>query len=755
MGTDVTGTVALGNVYGVYATNGSHNNLIGGPGTGNLISGNSSFGVFLVNSSGNTVQGNYIGTNAVGTTAVGNNAGVLLVGGSNNTIGGTAAGSGNLISGNFAVGVDVEFGNNNTVLGNWIGTDPAGNTAIPNGSGILTNAGNTTIGGTTAAARNIISGNTFNGITLHGVNDLVQGNYIGTDVTGTVALPNNGFGIEVLSFAAGAVIGGTAAGARNIISGNIYNAIVLEGAGTLVQGNYIGADVTGTLALANGAGVWLYSAASNTIGGTAPGAGNLISGNTGHGILIDNGLSTGNVIEGNYIGTDVTGTLALGNGGDGVLVWQGANGNTVGGQATTATNVISGNGRAGVHFNGSGTSNNSVIHNRIGTDVSGTAKIGNNLGVFIDQAATNNVVGGTSASDRNIISGNKRNGVAIGGNGTNGNRVEGNYIGTDWTGTLPLGNPVGVSILRLAKNNIVGGTSLSKTNVISGNTNVGVSIRSNSTTGNLVQWNYIGTDPSGNFPVPNKVGVIVADFASGSLIEGNGIEFNTLEGVIIDNATGNQIRTNVIRDNGLMGIRLFNNGNNLQPFPTLTSIANGGGSITISGNLNAAPTTTYALEFFSNPVCDGSGFGEGRYYIGTQSVTTNGSGFVAFSAGFTPNVPSGYMISSTATSPTGDTSEFSACFLAPLPPAPPPHIPLIPTTPLGAEAQTHFHLPPKPTHVNQRPLDVPQDAPVSSSNERPVRINVRPQLEAGGRTDAINSDTWVSAEDSPECRDPA
>lgn len=672
IGTDATGTVAIANSTGIEVLFAA-GAIIGGTtaGSRNIISGNSQVGI-IVFSAQASVQGNYIGTDVTGTAAIGNKYGLLTYSSSNTTIGGTAIGAGNLISGNSFAGVHLD-GSFETIQGNLIGTDVSGTTALANGViGIeVVSATGSIIGGTIPSARNVISGNGTYNVLGYGPNFTVQGNYIGTDIAGSTAVAPTTVGVGVQLSGSGITIGGTAAGAGNLISGNLTGIELFQASGIFVEGNYIGTNPAGTAAVANGTGVRILGGAStNTIGGTSAGARNLISGNSFDGVVISGSSTTANPVEGNYIGTDLTGTLALGNGRDGVLIYQGANGNTIGGKFSTASNIISGNGRAGVHINGSGSSNNAVIRNRIGTDANGTAKIGNTFGVLIDQAATGNIVGGTSVSDRNIISGNNRNGVAIAGNGTNGNRVEGNYIGTDWTGNLPLSNPVGVSIFRLAKNNIIGGTSLTKTNVISGNGSVGISIRSNAA-GNLVQWNYIGTDPTGNVPVPNGVGVSVTDSASGSLIEGNGIEFNMTVGVLVDNAAGHRILTNVIRDNGGLGIKLLNNGNNLQPFPVLTSVVNGGGSITILGTITAAPNTAYALEFFSNPVCDGSGFGEGRYFLGTQSYTTNGSGTVTFSAGFTANVPSGYQITSTATSPTGDTSEFSACFLAPLPPPEP------------------------------------------------------------------------------------
>src|SRR5262249_8967925 len=164
------------------------------------------------------------------------------------------------------------------------------------------------IGGTSAAARNVISGNRFVGLLLYNAvfDTSIQGNYIGTDVTGTLALANpqgigdNGFRT---------IIGGTLPGARNLISGNPQQGIVLAGTNSMVKGNYIGTDWTGTVALGNGQGVQIYEGSGNTIGGTMSGAGNLISGNSQEGIFIDF-RSSASTIQGNLIGTDVTGTKA-------------------------------------------------------------------------------------------------------------------------------------------------------------------------------------------------------------------------------------------------------------------------------------------------------------------------------------------------------------------------------------------------------------------------------------------------------------
>ena len=228
---------------------------------------------------------------ATGAVAAGNGAlggsGVEINGTPDNTIGGTTAADRNIISGNRGLGIALEStGSGNVIEGNYIGVDSSGGNALPNnGPGIyavLTAAGNT-IGGTTAGAGNVISGNHGSGISLSNTAAfLIAGNKIGTDASGESALPNQGDGIHA-GAATAATIGGTTEAARNIISGNAMNGVVLFGTGTfkdVVEGNYIGTDANGTIALGNGdSGIDIQGTPFNTIGGTTPGAGNLISAN--------------------------------------------------------------------------------------------------------------------------------------------------------------------------------------------------------------------------------------------------------------------------------------------------------------------------------------------------------------------------------------------------------------------------------------------------------------------------------------------
>ncbi|MCG3200133.1 MAG: hypothetical protein GHCLOJNM_04668 [bacterium] len=162
----------------------------------------------------------------------------------------------------------------------------------------------------------------------------------------------------------GNVIGGTTVGAGNVISGNVSHGIeVFSSSGNRIEGNFIGTDASGLAALGNGArGVQLNDSSDNIIGGTEPGARNIISGNSRSGIRLLNPGSTGNLVQGNYIGTDLHGVADLGNGNEGVIINGGSN-NTIGGTESGAGNLISGNGGDGVSvIEGAG---NSILMNSI------------------------------------------------------------------------------------------------------------------------------------------------------------------------------------------------------------------------------------------------------------------------------------------------------------------------------------------------------------------------------------------------------
>ena len=438
IGTDVTGTRKLSNLRNGISVFGSANNTVGGTtaSAGNVISGNSAYGISFgtsngVGASGNIVQGNYIGTDITGTQNLGNSIdGIQVFQSQDNTIGGRIPGARNIISGNNGSGVNINSNAmGNLVLGNFLGTNASGTQALGNAGGGVIIAPNNTVGGTAPGAGNVISGNTGDGLEVNGsdaTGTVVQGNFIGLNAAGTAIVGNTGEGLLV-NDASGALIGGTAAAARNVISGNGVDGISLNNAGAtgnLVQGNYIGTDASGTTALGNARhGVSIThdnnstnpSGFDNTIGGTVAGAGNLISGNGAFGVVIfgPNGGASGNLLQGNFIGTDVTGTQAVGNVGDGVVL-SSAPDNTVGGTTAAVRNVISGNGKYGVVIESSPSTGNLVQGNFIGTDVSGTSPLGNaNHGVIIQVGASANMIGGTAAGSGNVIAFNTSDGVTV------------------------------------------------------------------------------------------------------------------------------------------------------------------------------------------------------------------------------------------------------------------------------------------------------------------------------------------------------
>ena len=306
---------------------------------------------------------------------------------------------------------------------------------------LLNGAPNNLIGGTAVGAGNLISGNQSNGIWVFGtgsVGNQIQGNLIGTNVSGTAALPNSASGVDVDAGATNTLVGGTTAGAGNVLSGNGNHGVLIQSnntTNTTVQGNYIGTNFNGTAALANQQNGILITGNNNTVGGNTAGARNIISGNNQSGVRIE--LASGNSVQGNYLGTDVNGTAALGNGHSGVYVT--GNNNTIGGVAAGTGNILSGNSLSGIWFTDSSCVGNLVQGNFIGTNASGSAALPNSFdGITVGNLANNNTFGGSAPEARNILSGNGSWGIEL--NQTSGNTIAGNFIGTDVSGTVAVGN---------------------------------------------------------------------------------------------------------------------------------------------------------------------------------------------------------------------------------------------------------------------------------------------------------------------------
>ena len=339
------------------------------------------------------IESSYIGIDSTGTKAMGNGAaGVAVIGGgTNNTIGGTTAGAGNVISANAGDGVDDIDANASLIAGNWIGTNAVGTAALANtGDGVyVALSSSVVIGGTSVGAGNLISGNNANGVEINDSSStLVQGNLIGLDQTGTLAIGNRGAGVLIDDGSISITIGGPVAGGHNFIAANAVGVLITGSstAGTLVAGNLIGTNVEGTAAVGNlTAGIDIAGGSGATIGGAATLARNVISGNTGDGIDIGSDAAN-TVVQGNFIGTDQTGTNPLANSGSGVSL--DAFGVTIGGAAQGAGNVISANAQAGVSIAGTTTTGVVILGNRIGTDDTGSAALGNgSFGVLVSGTA--------------------------------------------------------------------------------------------------------------------------------------------------------------------------------------------------------------------------------------------------------------------------------------------------------------------------------------------------------------------------------
>jgi hypothetical protein len=731
IGTNNTASGASANLgVGIYVLDSGNNTIGAATFTGasggtfngrNIISGNNADGIFMESTgapiSGNAIRNNYVGTNLGGTGPIGNhNSGIVVGNNATNTIiGGTNAADRNVVGGNSQDGIQLIGGgiSGTLIQGNFVGTRSTGTNTIANGnngidldgqSGSITN---NTVGGTAAGARNVVSGNTGDGVQLAGSGasgNFVQGNYIGLDSAGTSSVSNGNDGVNVIN-APNNTIGGTSAAARNVISGNMFNGVELQNTGStgnVVQGNYIGLNAAGTAAVGNrDDGLDINSASNNTIGGTVAGAANVFSGNSSDGVEIAAdgsrfpGNAANNLVQGNFIGTNTTGTAAIANGSSGVHIVDNAGttsatNNTVGGTTAAERNIISGNLGNGVTIEGLRANGNFVRGNYIGTNAAGTAAIGNGTpgltpsGVGVKVLSANNTIGGTAAGSGNVISGNVTHGMTISSSGT---VVQGNLIGLRADGLAALGNgSKGVNLLSdltgTSANNTIGGPTAGARNVISGNVADGIETSGPSTSGNIIRGNFIGTNISGTGGVQNGgAGISLAQGANTTVGgtgagEANVIALNNKAGVVVGTATtsstGNLIRGNSIFGNGAMGIDLFPLGatandsgdsdtgpNELQNFPVLSSATPGAGNTTVVGTLNSTPGASFTVDFYSSNAADPSGFGQGRTYLGSTVVTTDGAGNASFNVTLSVAVPVGQVIAATATNSINDTSEFS------------------------------------------------------------------------------------------------
>ena len=558
------------------------------------------------------------------------NKGVLITS-SYNVVGGLTPDKRNVITG-CTWGITDSLSGNvfNSVQGNLIGLDESGTAIVPTPSntsmlvGVSLQGTSSVIGDSLIAGRNVIVAR--NGIGVNGVAAHVMNNFIGTDITGTTSLvpSTNGNGIGVGG--TWHTIGGVGVG--NVIAGHKTNVFLGNCANVVVSGNYIGTDASGTVALGDSVGLFLSAAQGCTIGGTAPGAGNLIS---GHDIgIVTQATTQGarNVIRGNFIGTDVSGYAALPNG-TGVEFYS-LSRDSLGGPSYPMRNLISGNTGDGVLVTGFQVASQGapvIQGNYIGTDASGEAPLPNGRhGVHLEQPAPFYsieavVIGGAAPGAGNVIAGNDSCGIRLSGLQVTKTRIDGNRIGVEVLGGVDFGNGTyGVCVSGGANGNAIG-----------------------------------GSDPEcGNVVTSNGEGGVFVENGLRNTILGNRIFLN--DGLGIDlNPVGVTPNDPLDVDGGP---------NAAQNFPVITSVEPGLFGI-VEGELHSLPNMKFTLDFFASDYnggyCDPSGNGEGQRSLGSTTATTDVSGSVSFVFISYESVYPFDAVTATATDSTGNTSEFSAC----------------------------------------------------------------------------------------------
>ena len=591
------GTIIAGNIVGL-APNGM-NSILGAPALssgilnrssevkigiptllgGNVVSDLPVYGIYQYGGDASIIKNNIVGLDYAGGSAKPNFNGIVLDGASTNIVVGGIQNtrSRNIVSSNLGANIWVAGSNSLKIIGNYIGTDITGMLAVGSSNyGIEVNsptAGDVTIGDLGNNTGNLISGNgTGIRFILSTTPCSVLNNYIGLDMAGATVIPGQQYGVRIDAGAAAVAVG--LPGEGNVISGhnagNGRGVRISTGANNhFVQGNKVGTNAAGTAALGNTTGIDVFGD-NNTIGGIlVNGDGNLISGNTSYGIDVQ-AAGTGNVIQGNLIGTNTAGIGSLGNGIAGIKVHT-AYITQIGG-ASDRGNVISGNTSApGIELAGNG-SGTIISGNRIGTTPNGLTALANDIGIQVngDHTAT---IGGPVGSENFICS--NTTGIDI---TSDGNIVDGNYIGVGVGGaTAGLGNVDGIKINSAS--NLIGGIA-GYTNVISNNTGKGVFI--NSSNGNQINNCLIGYDGFGSAAgnggegihiqggSNNLIGNTALNFIGGSGANGISMTSNSNNNQVINNKIGN---TEGIAgtENQLAGVSILNSSSNIIGSMTLGS----------------------------------------------------------------------------------------------------------------------------------------------------------------------------------------
>ena len=407
------------------------------------------------------------------------------------------------------------------------------------------------------------------------------------------------------------------------------------------------------------------------------------------GIQVGSGFENGSnddVIEGNFLGTDPTGSISLAAGSP--ISCESSSGTTIGGTTPAARNVIATTSVA-IYLNIC--SSNIVQGNYIGLNAAGNAALPIFEGIQMIQGADSNVIGGTAPGAGNVIGGFVSDGIGIGtsagpGDGT---IIQGNFIGTDATGTAPLGTGTAGVIVGSGNGTVIGGSAAGAGNVIHAG-QFGVSLNGGS--GWTIQGNSIGVGATGQ-PLGNGASGICGVSATDGIIggrnpgEGNHIAFNGLQGVTVTGSgwtiVGNSMESNhgtaiwLNESCGLQGSPTPNDSgdgdtgpNGVQNFPIVQSVSNGA-STHVTGKFNTSPSADYTLDFYADPACSNfpREFLQGKTYLGSAPVSTDGSGHADFDVTLPVETEAGARISVTATDQNGNTSELSQRIIFSISPA--------------------------------------------------------------------------------------
>lgn len=589
----------------------------------NLIGGNTGKGIQATTCTNINIQGNFIGVNSTGTAADANAAGVVLTTCAGGNIGGNHfIGEGNIISGNLSHGMELVDSDNLIILGNYVGLEYKGNTAIANTTnGIFINSSAASsslkIGLAGIDYRNYICNNdptaSFGGAGIHILNHTsgsiqIYNNYLGLNVS-SIAGPN-ATGVKIMN-SSGISMGDGTWQKKNIISGNAGIGIYMDGVlcnGNYFNKNFIGIKNDNSPAPNSSIGFHVVNGAvNNTII-------NHVISNCGSGSVDGvhlNGAGSGNAVSGNFIGTDSTGTIAMAN-------YNGIQVQNSGAGTIMFSNVVSGNVNAGILIDN--THGVEIGNSMIGVNLSATSPLGNNFGVFVQNSNMLNMHG-------NIVGGSTTDGLLLG--ASSNATIKSNYFGTNSSG-INLGNKFGISVYFVSSGTIIGGFLPSEFNVFAHNVEAGVNVQRES----------------------YNIGILGNTF------------FQNVQKPITLNSGGTTPLPNDLNDADISGPAIPNVGNDGQNYPFNTTAIKVATGANVIGEVNVDDVSAdYLIQAYKvNPGnVDPTGYGEGDTLVGSVTVSAPGVNTFSFIIPVA-GLALGDIISTTCTKVVGvtySTSEFS------------------------------------------------------------------------------------------------